>query len=190
MNIFKYIIVIILIFIVLLLFRYKTTKSEDIEYEDLINLSKDDIIKYFDKKANKKLPRFPREYPEIPKDKGEYSSIGERYCLEFMNHLFPGHKFTKVRPEWLKNPKTGKNLELDGYNEELKLAIEYNGMQHYIWPNNFHKTYEQFLEQQERDKIKEKLCKLNNVHLIIIPYTVELKNIPIKIYHSLINIDL
>ena len=43
--------------------------------------------------------------------------------------------FTSCRPDFLQSPKTGSNLELDGYNEELGIAFEYNGRQHYEYPN-------------------------------------------------------
>lgn len=44
-----------------------------------------------------------------------------------------GQQFKKVRPEWLRYPLTGRLLELDGYNEELKIAFEYQGAQHRDW---------------------------------------------------------
>ena len=53
------------------------------------------------------------------------------------------------------------------YNEELNLALETNGIQHYIeHPKFFHK-YGGFKEQQERDKYKLKFCLDNNINLII-----------------------
>ena len=50
-------------------------------------------------------------------------------------------------------------LELDGYNHKLRLAFEYNGYQHYDYPNVFHKTREEFYKQRERDRLKAELCK-------------------------------
>ena len=35
-----------------------------------------------------------------------------------------------LRPQWLKNPKTGRCLELDIYYPDLKFAIEVQGFQH------------------------------------------------------------
>lgn len=61
-------------------------------------------------------------------------------------------------------------LELDGYNEELKLAFEYNGEQHYkksVW---FHKTQEDFEQQKERDLFKQHWCNENGIYLIVIPF--------------------
>ena len=85
-------------------------------------------------------------------------------------------QFKKIRPDWLKN-KTGCNLELDIYNEELKLAFEYNGEQHYKFNKYFHESEDAFEKQQERDKLKGQLCKQHNVTLIVVPYTVQEKDI-------------
>jgi lipopolysaccharide biosynthesis glycosyltransferase len=42
-----------------------------------------------------------------------------------------GEVMVKIRPAWLKNPKTNRRLELDCFSEKLKLAIECQGPQHY-----------------------------------------------------------
>jgi hypothetical protein len=82
----------------------------------------------------------------------------------FFQRLFP-----KIRPKWLLN-HTGHRLELDGYCEELKLAFEYNGIQHYEHRKKFHKTAKAFKLQQQRDTLKLKLCVEHGVKLIIISY--------------------
>ena len=95
----------------------------------------------------------------------------ERYtkaCLESIT----GKKFIKIRPNWLKN-KNNNCLELDMYNEELKLAIEYNGIQHYKFSKYFHKTYAEFEKRLEDDKIKIILCKEKNINLLIVSYTIK-----------------
>ena len=65
-------------------------------------------------------------------------------------------------------------LKLDFYLEENnhKYAIEYNGIQHYQ-PVDFFDGEEGFRAQQERDKMKQEYCKINNIDLIIIPYNDE-----------------
>ena len=62
-------------------------------------------------------------------------------------------------------------FEWDGYNEEHEIAFEYHGYQHYIFPNTFHKTEDDFMKQKLRDGIKEYYAKENNIILLIIPYT-------------------
>jgi hypothetical protein len=80
-------------------------------------------------------------------------------------------EFPTVRPDFLKNPKTGYNLELDGYNENLKLAFEYNGIQHYKFEKYFHDTEDAFKIQREHDEFKYKKCVELGITLISIPYT-------------------
>lgn len=62
-------------------------------------------------------------------------------------------------------------LELDGYNEELKLAVEYNGSQHYVENKSFfHNQEGSFESQLERDELKRKECNDLGITLIEIHY--------------------
>lgn len=106
----------------------------------------------------------PREY------KSGGRSKTEKKCCEIMNKL-TGEVFFPVRPDFLKNELTGKNLELDCYNHRLRLAVEYNGIQHYKFPNYFHKSKEEFIQQVRRDDLKRRLCDEHGVYLIVVPYT-------------------
>ncbi len=101
----------------------------------------------------------------------------EEKCRETLQRLY-GIKFTKTRPNWLLNPETGRNLEIDCYNNDLKIGCEYDGEQHYIFPNRWHKYKWEFDNQMERDRLKNRLCENNGVLLIRVPYTVPLKDIP------------
>ena len=88
--------------------------------------------------------------------------------------------------DWLKNPKTGYKFELDVWIPELKLAIEYDGIQHFQ-PTTFggmskEKATRLFSETQNRDQIKNQLISEHSneiKYFIRIPYTEELieKNI-------------
>lgn len=104
-------------------------------------------------------------------------SKGEFICKEMLEKTF-NKPFTSIRPIFLKNPKTGKNLEIDCYNEELKLAIEYNGQQHYRVTNRFHKSEQDFISQVDRDDFKKKKLKEMGITLISVPYTVPYDLIP------------
>lgn len=100
------------------------------------------------------------------------SSKGEEMCKSFVEFYFQ-KPFTKTRPDFLKNPVTGENLELDLYNPELKLAIEYNGSQHYHYNSFMHKnSRDKFQNQQYRDLIKKDLCAKANITLVVVPYTI------------------
>lgn len=117
-----------------------------------------------------------------PTDK--FLSKGEKICRDTMEKIY-GVPFKNTRPGWLKNHLTGRNLELDCYNEKLKLAVEYNGEMHYKWPNYYNQTYQEFKNQARRDKLKHELCKKQGVHLIVVPYTVPFNLIPTYIMYHL-----
>ena len=110
----------------------------------------------------------PNNHPDISP-----SSYGEQECARVLFKLFPHHLFWKCRPPFLVNPKTKRCLELDLYNGELRLAIEFNGIQHYKYTKRFHRSRKDFEKQQERDIIKRKLCKKYGILLIVVPYDIE-----------------
>jgi hypothetical protein len=91
-----------------------------------------------------------------------------------------GIEFPKKKPKILKNPETGGYCEYDGYNEEVGMAFEYQGEQHYEFNEKnkfFLKSKEEFHELKRRDKFKKRVAKVNGIHLIIIPHTVKVENI-------------
>ena len=94
-------------------------------------------------------------------------SKGEIICRDYLENRF-NMSFPKIRPDFLRNPVTGGdyNLELDCYNDALKLAVEYNGVQHYKFSPFFHKNNEAFLNQKYRDEMKLYKCKEQNIKLI------------------------
>ena len=98
------------------------------------------------------------------------SSYGEQECYRVLQRLFPRHKFRKVRPNFLNSHKTHHNLELDMYCEELNIAVEYNGRQHYEYVPYYHKCKEDFYDQVKRDRLKQTLCRKHKVKLIVVPY--------------------
>lgn len=112
------------------------------------------------------------------KRKGRQISVGEQICRATVEKYYKV-PFPTKRPNWLQNPETGGNLELDCYNKDLQLAVEYNGEQHYKWPNQYpDMTYEQFIQQVRRDELKRVLCDGNGVFLITVPYTIKHGDIP------------
>jgi len=84
-----------------------------------------------------------------------------------------GKPFTKTRSlRWLNDD--GTLLELDGYNEELNIAFEYQGEQHYKL--TYYNEYDsvKLLNIQRKDALKIKLCKENGVKLIIVSCEMQL----------------
>ncbi len=104
-------------------------------------------------------------------------SRGERICREYFQQYY-GKSFARCRPDFLVNPLSGRNLELDGYCPELAMGFEYHGYQHYRYPNHFHRSREQFEQQLRRDNYKREACERAGVYLITIDYNVPHTRIP------------
>ena len=81
----------------------------------------------------------------------------------------PKEVITGYHPLWAVSKK-GALLEFDIYIPSKNLLIEYNGRQHYQFIACFHKNKTRFVEQQRRDRKKQKLAKKNNYKLIIFKY--------------------
>jgi very-short-patch-repair endonuclease len=94
------------------------------------------------------------------------SSLSERTFRDAFE-LASGIVFEhNIRPVWLKNPVTFHTMELDMFCAKLKLAIEYDGRHHYVYPNQYHKDMDEFRAQQARDVAKDELCLQKGVTLI------------------------
>lgn len=105
-------------------------------------------------------------------------SKGEMICKQYVEHVFE-RPFQKCRPSFLYNTVTNDHLELDMYNPEINLAIEYNGKQHYEYVPYLHNHSRiNFHNQKYRDEKKKELCIKHNVPLIIVPYTIPHDKIP------------
>ncbi len=161
-------------------------------YSEIFSLPFSEGQKVLEKKsqeAQKLIPGFPplpAFWCSPPVDKGDFASLGERYTIESLETIFPGYHFKKERPDWLINPETGRRLELDGYCPELKIAVEYNGKQHYD-SESFGIGPEGLKKQLNRDNIKVKMCNSRKICLLRIPYTVPLEKIPLAVYSRLLD---
>ena len=147
-----------------------------------------DLRKYRIVKYNYLYPliKYKTPYKSKRTRKVIIESKGEKICRNVLEDYF-NVKFSKARPVFLVNPLTNNPLELDCYNEDKKIAVEYNGVQHYKFSPYFHKTYKDFVYQVYRDKIKKKLCNEHNIKLITVPYTVSNENIKKYILDNLKN---
>lgn len=96
--------------------------------------------------------------PECARPSSEASSI-------FIMENLLGKRFKKTRRV------LPSGLELDGYNQELMLAIEYNGSQHYIENRAYyHREDGSFEAQLNRDKLKREECIELGINLITVHY--------------------
>jgi hypothetical protein len=109
-------------------------------------------------------------------------SKGERIAKKILEDLY-GVEFKTVRPKELRSPETGRNLEIDLYNDNIwvngvryKIGLEYNGAQHYIYPNFTNQTVDEFKAQIRRDIYKREACNFHDIYLITVPYTVKEKD--------------
>lgn len=127
-----------------------------------------------------------------PREHHGVSSRGEAKCGQVLQQLFPSHQFKKVRPDWLVNSYPGcpyppKRMELDLYCDVLKLAVEYDGEQHFKYTPYFHgpppQGLKRFWGQQQRDQRKNQLCADYGVDLIRISYKTPIN----EIYTLLVN---
>lgn len=114
------------------------------------------------------LSSIKNKYSWCPYDN---TQLKEEICRTIFQYLFEVN-FNKIRPNWLLSPKK-KPMELDGYNEPLKLAYEFNGIQHYESVRGSDVEY-----QKKKDILKLELCIKEKITLIVIPYTVKIKNLP------------
>ena len=114
--------------------------------------------------------------PATAVTKPSVAASGELETKAALERLF-GVQFKKVRPSWLRNPATGRNLEIDCFNAVLRIGVEYNGIGHYAYPNPFHKTAEEFAAQLQRDELKKQLAEAIGITLLVVPFTVKRKGI-------------
>ncbi len=95
-------------------------------------------------------------------------SIGEKICRILFEQYF-NKSFDKCRPNWLLNNK-GSKMELDGYNSDLKIAFEYQGIQHYKVDGFFIKDKNELESRILDDKVKVQLCSDRGISLVVVPY--------------------
>lgn len=101
-------------------------------------------------------------------------NLNEQRCRAIFERLVAPHAVLhNVRPAWLRNPETGRNLELDMLCPDWPsgpVACEYNGSQHYHESELHRAGSDDFRRQQRRDRLKQRLCVRHGVRLIVVPF--------------------
>lgn len=92
-------------------------------------------------------------------------SKGEKRIEEYLTK----HEINFIPQKRFKDCVYKKELPFDFYIENLNIAIEYDGEQHYD-KSHFEMNEEEFVCLKKRDNIKTQYCKNNNIKLIRIPY--------------------
>jgi hypothetical protein len=96
----------------------------------------------------------------------------QRQLKKILDEMF-GYQSVTIRPDWLKNPETGRNLEIDIYFPKLKLAVEYQGKQHYE-PVEYFGGIISFERVKKYDEMKRNMIKRAKkyvLYYIEFPYT-------------------
>lgn len=63
-----------------------------------------------------------------------------------------------------------KTQYLDFYINQIKLAIEVHGQQHYKFNTMFHASAQDFINQRKNDSDKREWCEINNITIVELPY--------------------
>jgi hypothetical protein len=113
-----------------------------------------------------------------PAKRGKKINYHEELCRDIFEKIFR-KPFPTIRPDWLENPTTGYNLELDGFCDHIQtplgkgLAFEYDGVEHAKYSNYFQRDgVAEFEYQIVKDRWKDVQCKSRGVLLIRIPHYV------------------
>lgn len=97
-----------------------------------------------------------------------------------------GGDFRKARPDWLRNSR-GFQMELDGYEDDLKLAFEYQGRQHFE-DKGIYSSKHKLKQRIEDDVQKAKLCFEHGITLIELTWEMEYEDFPASIRKQLLKV--
>lgn len=90
----------------------------------------------------------------------------QRKTSEFLSTFFGAYTVREnIRPHWLITPQ-GERLELDFLIEELDIAIEVQGKQHFYFIPFFHQNHTGFKKRLIWDRFKRQQCRQRGVALI------------------------
>ncbi len=101
--------------------------------------------------------------------------LGEQICRTTFEQLFKS-KFDKNKPSWLLNSR-GNRMELDGFSSKLKIAFEYNGIQHYQI-SHYTDTKEKLKLRINDDEDKKKQCTKEGIKLFVFDFNDDLLQLP------------
>lgn len=108
-------------------------------------------------------------FARCPNCPQKFHRTEEHFARSVFEKLFDA-PFPPARPKWLRGRNKKSLLELDGYNEQLQIAFEYQGPQHYMIIPPCVKTNDELAVLKRRDAKKRIMCYRRGVTLIVIPY--------------------
>jgi hypothetical protein len=102
--------------------------------------------------------------------------LGESIVRAVLEGL-TGHSFPKQKPDWLRNPATGRKLELDGYSASLGLAFEHHGQHHYEAMKLYLQDEKALDERRNLDALKLDQCKAQGIDVLVVPLVPDLTSL-------------
>ena len=123
------------------------------------------------KQANKLERQLENDIENLTREIFGHKKIGDQWTsetilYELIKNIFPQYRTTikrHFRPEWL------KGLELDVFIEELNIAFEYQGIQHFKAVEHWGGK-DSLIDLKKRDKRKARLAKNHGITLVYINY--------------------
>lgn len=109
-----------------------------------------------------------------------YRSGAQNILEDIIRRLYPTYTITANKTfDWLKTKEGGRHLEIDIWIEELQMAIEYNGIQHYE-PSSHLNGSDAAIKYNQQVWCDNKKKELIDNHpeyvkyFLVIPYTTKL----------------
>lgn len=115
----------------------------------------------------------PPPYEDEPVFNIRYKSIPEELSCRALGNLLQAPIINNAKLEELRNPDTGRKLELDCWCEQYRVSVEFDGLQHSQFVPGLQKTYDNYLKQVKNDRMKDALCMQHGIKLLRVPYYVD-----------------
>lgn len=127
----------------------KKKKKDSDDESSSSNLSKDDFIE----------------------EKTHTTSKVEELTRKILEKKYPGYKFPPVKCKKIRFPESNRKISIDCFNYDLKICVEYQGVQHYEYTPYFHgDDIGKFHQQVKRDKFKKSSLEKHFTY-VAIPHT-------------------
>lgn len=141
--------------------------------KDEVYVNSNTLINFVDQLGN--------EFKMTPKrvKRGDWSSAEKNYSENICRQIVEQIYKNKFPSTWSTiRRKNGNNLQLDGYCEELKIAFEYQGEQHFFgWRGDKEKQQESLKNIRKLDDEKKHICKEKGMFLLEVNYYKSMKSI-------------
>lgn len=166
--------------------RSKLLYADTFDYSSAEYINKQTPILLIDNATGKTISVLPEDHLKGLLD---FSSIGEsmiKYSLDKLGIPYKREKKLVGLIEGRRDDVVRIDFVIDDYKGKT-FWIEYNGRQHYLYSNLFHKKEDEFKNQLKRDKNVRNYCKENEIILIEIPYTYTKLSIVYEILEKILN---